>query len=44
MVNKLETAPVKTLDKQDRCCHYWQVESPNVCGAEKEFENYGLDY
>lgn len=53
MVNKLETAPAKTLDKQDRCCHYWVVESPNgptsrgtckLCGAVREFENYGLDY
>jgi len=53
MVNKLETAPANKLDKQDRCCHYWLVESPNgptskgtckFCGAEKEFENYGLDY
>jgi hypothetical protein len=53
MVNKLETAPVKKSGKQDSCCHYWVVESPNgatsrgtckFCGAEREFENYGLDY
>jgi len=53
MVNKLETAPAEKLEKLDRCCHYWLVESPNgptskgtckFCGAEKEFENYGLYY
>jgi len=51
MTNKLETAP-EELKNQDKCCHYWVVESPDgptsrgvckFCGAVKEFYNHEPD-
>ena len=54
MRNNVKTAPrkpeteVQESDAQDKCCHYWKIETPNgptskgvcrICGEEKEFSN-----
>ena len=49
MRNKVKVAPREPV-ATSACRHYWIVESPNgatskgvcrLCGAEKEFKNYG---
>ena len=51
MVNRLKDAPEKS-NGTGKCCHYWIVECPDgptsrgvcqICGEEKEFDNYGPD-
>ena len=48
MRQKVEAAP-EELVVEDKCRHYWIIESPNgptsrgvckLCGAEKEFQNF----